>query len=200
MSVITGVLSGSGWWAGRRVERGGDAGAQAGDEAGIGTGRLVVDAELLERIGRHGRTSRLVDVTERPPGAHEQRFGGVHGAAEHLGDLGHRQAVEVAQRERGAVVGAEAVERVVCREHVEVGVPRVLVAAPAAGSSATACRRRCSRSTRRQWSTSLWRAMPISQAVVTVGPGALPDGVDGADEDLRCDVLGDGAVAQRVSR
>ena len=37
--------------------------------------------------------------------------------------------------------------------------------------------------------------MPISQAVVTSATRAAADAVDGAHEDLRRDVLGDGAVA-----
>src|SRR6185436_4338911 len=45
--------------------------------------------------------SRLVRPPERGPGPHEQRLGGVDGPVELLGHLGDRQAVEVAERERG---------------------------------------------------------------------------------------------------
>src|SRR5204863_520851 len=43
--------------------------------------------------------SLVVAGTECPPGAHEQRFGRVHGSAEMVGDLGHGEAVEVAKGE-----------------------------------------------------------------------------------------------------
>src|SRR4051812_49391635 len=48
-----------------------------------------------------------VGATEGEAGPHEQRLGGVHRAAQQLGHLGDGQPVEVAQRQGGAVVGAE---------------------------------------------------------------------------------------------
>src|SRR5215471_6862457 len=44
-----------------------------------------------------------VGGTERRPGPHQQRLGGVHGTAEDRGDLRDRQVVHVPQGERGAV-------------------------------------------------------------------------------------------------
>src|SRR4051812_26301503 len=52
----------------------------------------------------------LVQTAECVAGADEQCFGGVHGAVEDLGDLGHRQAIHVTERERDAMMGTERVE------------------------------------------------------------------------------------------
>src|SRR5882724_2164216 len=50
-------------------------------------------------------TSRVGD-SERVARAYEQGLGGMHGAAEMFRDLGHRETVEIPERERGAVVRA----------------------------------------------------------------------------------------------
>src|SRR6478672_1486506 len=52
----------------------------------------------------------LVETAERVAGADEQRLGGVDGTAEDLGDFGHGQTVDVAERERDAMVWPERVE------------------------------------------------------------------------------------------
>src|ERR1700753_762362 len=46
----------------------------------------------------------FVDAAERDPGPDQERLGGVKAAAERPGDLGDRQAVQVAQRQRRAVM------------------------------------------------------------------------------------------------
>jgi hypothetical protein len=50
----------------------------------------------------------------------------VHGAAQVPGHLGHRQPVEVAQRERGPVVRAEPAERLAGPDPVDGALPRVV--------------------------------------------------------------------------
>ena len=46
-------------------------------------------------------------MTERSSGPDEQRLGGMNASAQALGNVRHGQPVEVAQRERGAVVRAD---------------------------------------------------------------------------------------------
>src|SRR4051794_12761546 len=48
-----------------------------------------------------------VHGTEGIAGSYQECLGGMHRAAEMVGHFGHRQAVEVAQRQRAAVVRAE---------------------------------------------------------------------------------------------
>src|SRR3974390_1137453 len=69
----------------------------------------------------------LVGDAEPLPRAYQQRLRRVHGAAEQPRDLWHREAVEVAQRERGPVMRAERLEHRVCVHAVEAQVG-VLVA------------------------------------------------------------------------
>src|SRR4051812_47649913 len=57
-------------------------------------------------------TSRVSD-SERVAGAHEEGLGRVHGAIEMVGNLRDRQPVDVAKRERGAMVRPERVEHLV---------------------------------------------------------------------------------------
>ena len=59
------------------------------------------------------------------------------------------------------------------------------------GSSCTRRRLRSSRPWRRQWSTSLWRATPTSQATVRWAHGAALHGGDGGEEGLGGEVLGE---------
>src|SRR5262249_477251 len=59
-----------------------------------------------------GFTSRVSD-SERVAGAYEQRFGRVHGSIEVMRDLGYRQAVDVAQGQRAAMMRAQRFEHVV---------------------------------------------------------------------------------------
>jgi hypothetical protein len=68
----------------------------------------------------------FVDPAERGAGPHQQCLGGVQSAVQVPGDLGHRQPVEVAQRERGPVVGAEPVEHLAGADPVDDRLPRVL--------------------------------------------------------------------------
>src|SRR5262249_33647176 len=71
-----------------------------------GTGGSARDSKGSVIVGAF-----VVTGAEGAAGAHEQRLGRVHGATEMVGDVGHRQAVEIAQRERGAVMRAERRER-----------------------------------------------------------------------------------------
>lgn len=59
-------------------------------------------------------------------GTYQQGFGGVHRASQMIGDLRDREAVEVAQRQRGAVVRAELVEHLPGEDGVERRVPRIV--------------------------------------------------------------------------
>src|SRR4051812_47585961 len=88
-------------------------------------------------IGSIGRRSRvngsvitapgaLVGAGGGRAGADQQRLGGVHGALQQGGDLRHRQVVEIAQGQGGAVGGGGAVEDLLGQERVEAGVPRIL--------------------------------------------------------------------------
>ena len=108
-----------------------------------------------------------VGAAERDAGPDEQGLGGVDGAPQLLGHLGDGQAVEVAQRERGLVVGAE------LGQHVRGRGPASTWASHGSSHgttvSSTALSWRSSRARRRQWSTSLWRATPTSQATVRSG-------------------------------
>ena len=169
----------------RAAKRGSGSRGRRGRHVGGAVRRRFTTVTSSCWLARSGCGSR--------PGPHEQRLGGVRGAAEFGGDLGDREVVDVAQRQRGAMVGAEFAEHVAGRHHVELGVPRIV--GPSSSSPATALRRRSSRSTRRQWSTSLWRAMPISQATVTSPDDRAMDRVDRGQEHLGREILGGAAVA-----
>ena len=96
--------------------------------------------------------SLFVDAAERGPGPDQERFGGVQAAAEFPGDLGYRQAVQVAQRQRRAVMRRQPGQSSVGSRDVELRIPGIL--RRSASQPITPSLRR-SRSIRRQWSTSL---------------------------------------------
>src|SRR5947207_12585991 len=102
-------------WARRRAAKAasGSAGVTGARSASSGS----VIAVLPSPFGIGG--------TERGPGPHQQRLGGVHGTAEDRGDLGDRQVVHVPQGERGAVMRAQAAEYRPRRHGVDGLVPRV---------------------------------------------------------------------------
>ena len=113
-----------------------------------------------------GIVASVVGAPEGGLGPHEQGLGGGGGPAEQLGHLGHRQGVQVAQRERGPVVRTEGAQHLVGAVGVEVAVPR---SSSSTISDSTARNRRSSRPCRRQWSTSLCRATPTSHATLICG-------------------------------
>src|SRR6185295_17277094 len=65
------------------------------------TGSLLRSCSSGSGIGGHLFVA--VRATERESGADEQGLGRMDGAVEQRGNLGHGQAVEVPERERGAV-------------------------------------------------------------------------------------------------
>ena len=64
---------------------------------------------------------RWAVVAKRGASAHQQRLGSVHGSVQVPGHLGHRQPVEVAQRERGPVVRAELAEHLAGPDPLDPG-------------------------------------------------------------------------------
>ena len=134
----------------RRVGRDGVVSASAARRRDRSMTSLMTG--LLRVVARRLRIAGL--------GADQQRLGGVHRCVRGGGDLLDRQPVEVAQRQRRAMVGrqlrparrARASPRSdrCCRS--ASAVPRTVRRAP-----------RVARPSRRQWSISLWRAVPISQ-------------------------------------
>ena len=175
--VVAGRRLGRGrsWWAWSAPVVGSSPRAMASRrrrsaaKARRGRSGTVGGAEGVERVSRHRRHHLLVGAAEGDAGPDEQRLGGVDGAAEQLGHLGHREAVEVAQRERAPRWWAPS------RSSTDVGHGWRRPAASHGSSTAAPRRRRrapafrSSRARRRQWSTSLWRATPISQATVRSG-------------------------------
>ena len=99
-----------------------------------------------------------------------------------------REPVQVAQGEGAAVGRAQSGQHRPGHGHVQAGRPRDRPAARAAGPPARSLR--SSRPTRRQWSTSLWRATPTNQAVVSSGHRAALHGADRGQEGLGRQVLG----------
>ena len=130
--------------------------------------------------------SSVVGMAERHPRSDEQCLGGVDRSVEHV----------PRPRARSARPGSAGSAR--CGgAHRGVRAPRARGArrsAPSHGSSsddwpAIAVSRRSSRAWRRQWSTSLWRATPMSHATDGVCERAPLDGVDGREERLGGEVL-----------
>ena len=83
----------------RRIGPGGDVehpASQRGTELGVGLVALI-DAAQVEVV-----THRLIliSVTEGGSGPAEDLLGGLHGAAEIVGDGGHAESVDVAQHQR----------------------------------------------------------------------------------------------------
>src|SRR5438874_3237419 len=118
------VMLGSPWsygWSARATRarkraakaRSGSIGVGAVRSASNGSGTVGV---LLFRVG----------AAERQPRADEQRFGGVQGTVEDLGDVRDGQVVQVAQRQHRAVLRREFFERFSRADSVEVHLPRVL--------------------------------------------------------------------------
>ena len=120
-------------------------------------------------------------------GPHEQRLGRVHAALQVRGDLGNGQIVEVAEGERGPVLGCEVVEGFAGPHRVEVRVPGILGAEVVADGAEAALLPRL--------------AAPVVHELVPGDPDepgdghredAVPaDGVGGGEERLGGQVLGD---------
>ena len=126
--------------------------------SGRGASGTIGSRSVVEGISVIAAPFGVADA-ERVAGADEQRFGRVHGAAELVGDLGNGQAVEVAQRERGAVVRRRARRALRVRRMRSKWASSVVVDV---GFGVGRERRlRSSRALRRQWSTSLLRATVI---------------------------------------
>ena len=138
-------------------------------------------------------TPFVVSGTERVAGADEQRLGRVDGAIEMFGALGNGQSVEIAQRERGAVVRAELAEHFARADAIEVLVEAVVDDVGRPGSVASFSVR-SSRASRRQWSTSLLRATVTSHAIVRSGTLSVAHRAHRGEERLAGQVLGDGRV------
>src|SRR5215471_17622033 len=110
----------SGWRA--RATRARKRAAKAGSGSiGVGAVRSASNGSgtasvLLFRVG----------AAERHPGAHEQRFGGVDGAVENIGNVGDGQVVQVPQREYASVLQRELLKRLPRAEAIQMHIPRVL--------------------------------------------------------------------------
>src|SRR5262249_2669855 len=72
-----------------------------------GRGATGWSARRRSSIGSGVIAGSFVGAAEGDAGPHEEGLGGVDPPAEVVGHLGDREAVEVAQRERGAMVGTE---------------------------------------------------------------------------------------------
>ena len=178
-------------------ELGGDAAAQLARRIRGGV-RAARPARAARRTGQSHRTPLVRSATRNAcAGADEQRLGRVHGAIEVVGDLGDGEAVEVAQRERGAVVRAELGEHLVrarmrskCSSRSSSTAsssassePQVALLARLRGASG---RRACCarRST--------------SHAIVRSGTLSALDGLHRGEERLGGEVLGDGVARRRA--
>src|SRR5579872_1772445 len=79
--------------------------------AKIGSGSTLSEPRAIRSKGSAMRSLLvLVGPAERPSGPDEQGLGGVHRPGEVGGDRGDGEVVEITEGERGAVVGAQAVE------------------------------------------------------------------------------------------
>src|SRR5882724_8287883 len=97
VSGVCRVMLGSPW-SGERSARATRARKRT---AKAGSGSISVGAVSSASNGSGTAIVLLfrVDAAEHHAGAHEQRFGGVDGAVENIGDIGDGQIVEVSQRE-----------------------------------------------------------------------------------------------------
>src|SRR6478672_5159516 len=91
----------------------GSMGVGAVRSASNGSGTASV---LLFRVG----------AAKRQPRPHEERFGGVDGAVENLGDVGDRQVIQVAERQHRTMLRCEPFQGFSRPKAIEVDVPRVL--------------------------------------------------------------------------
>src|SRR5262249_1960180 len=110
----------SGWRA--RAKRARRRAAKAGSGSmGVGAVRSASNGSgtasvLVFRVG----------AAKRQPRAHQERFGGVDGAVENLGDVGDRQVIQVAERQHRAMLRRQLLQGCPRTETVEVDVPGIL--------------------------------------------------------------------------
>ena len=172
------------------VEQVGEPAAQLGGEARARCHRSLGLAEGVEGIKRfsHRRSLRRLGGTPGGRARAAPRWRGRcgRGARPPRGRTGRRGSASVSADRwwapsRPSTSWATAASS--CASHGS---------SSGAGSSATARRLRSSRACRRQWSTSLWRATPISHAVVSCGTRPLLHGGHRGEERLGGEVLGHG--------
>ena len=160
--------------------------------AAVQHGQRIVIVDWFPVLDSPGAPSFRVLLLERAAGPHQQRFGGVHGAADQLGALGHRAVVQVAQRQHRAVLLGQPGQHALGDDAVEFGVPVVEPGRPAPAARPPA---RSNRSAAAGSGRPACGAPRRSARAPSIGGGSvLPRGVHRRQERLRRQVLGRPAV------